>query len=348
MAKSTNPHDKIFALLGLASDGDLYVRSPDYNDSIERLCRLVTLGAIMRRGILDVVPLLGRGCDIGANGSSSWVPDWHALDGIKFERQLIYLTGGNDMRVPGRSGIHCASSELKARAFHQNGVLTCQGIFIGQIEKAGFSIDEIGLPQNVHFAGSSDLPNPYGTQEETFKAIYYVLTNLVDRGWYLFDFLSALLRIWRSSYDAGFDTETQNWINSHRSVMIHGRTMESWAKWMSWTAQGVFARHYSARRRKHGRLIFEKQYVVPHLARQIQEGVRLMFTNTGHIGWARARGRVGDHLFILRGSSVPVILRPKVGGRGFLVVGDAFIHGYMTGKAVENVADDAWIDVELH
>ena len=52
---------------------------------------------------------------------------------------------------------------------------------------------------------------------------------------------------------------------------------------------------------------------------------------------ASERWQRNDALYILKGCSVPVILRPRADG-GFLNVGDAYIQGLMNGEAVQDAA----------
>lgn len=63
---------------------------------------------------------------------------------------------------------------------------------------------------------------------------------------------------------------------------------------------------------------------------------RLVTTHTGHIGLAPATVVPGDAIYILLGSTMPVILRPDQDGR-FEVVGECYVDGFMNGEAIERL-----------
>jgi hypothetical protein len=58
---------------------------------------------------------------------------------------------------------------------------------------------------------------------------------------------------------------------------------------------------------------------------------RLITTRKGYIGTAPYETNPGDAVCILRGSSLPVILRPS---NQSVVIGAAYVHGIMYGEAI--------------
>jgi len=74
-AISTDPRDKVFALLGLVHDGALYIPVPNYQQSVEDICIGITLSATITTSPIDIVPLLGCG-DENTYGLPSWCPSW--------------------------------------------------------------------------------------------------------------------------------------------------------------------------------------------------------------------------------------------------------------------------------
>ncbi|KAN0119363.1 Heterokaryon incompatibility protein (HET) domain containing protein, partial [Hyaloscypha variabilis] len=57
-ALSTEPHDKVFALLGLVYDSALYIPVPNYKQSIRDICISMTISAISTTSSLDIIPVL--------------------------------------------------------------------------------------------------------------------------------------------------------------------------------------------------------------------------------------------------------------------------------------------------
>ena len=160
---------------------------------------------------------------------------------MKLRRQITYLLDEirpSDESPLFRDKIH-ATGGLSSELLYENGVLTCQGMLVGHVEAAGRSILDDGHSQLPEPPNFGRLPNPYGTKKETFRAIYCTFLCIADLSMasYSYDahrfhiaYLPEVLRIWRSSYRAGFDPKTQGWIDEHRSFIIHGRTIESWAR----------------------------------------------------------------------------------------------------------------------
>jgi hypothetical protein len=67
----------------------------------------------------------------------------------------------------------------------------------------------------------------------------------------------------------------------------------------------------------------------------INEGLRLMTTEEDHIGWAHPAAQIGDRLFLLKGCSMPAILRPSQDYQGtYTVVGRAYVQGVMNNEVV--------------
>jgi heterokaryon incompatibility protein (HET) len=347
-AKASVEHDKIFGLLGLVTDGHRYLTMPSYTDSIEEVCQQLTMGVYRWEKRLDIIPMLARGCShtTVTNGKSpSWVPQWHALNGDAQKRQLEYLQRVKRYAAAGRS-----DSSIS----RENDTLTCAGIQVGNIHVASSSLlpghDQVS---NIPYGPT---PNPYFDSQGIFFAIYNCLSISEDNSNYHYRrifrdkeiAMSEILRIWRSpDYQAGFRDRTQEWINQHRSIRFHDHTLQDWAEWMTHTIRGKRIRASVVPKRHKGLASHVKHNVVPGLARMIEEGMKLITTTLGHIGWACAEAKAGDSVYILKGCSVPVILRPGTDG-GLVVVGDAYIQDLMQGEFVSKLPENSWGDVAIH
>lgn len=71
-----------------------------------------------------------------------------------------------------------------------------------------------------------------------------------------------------------------------------------------------------------------------------------------HCGLAPMCAEVGDIIVVVLGSSVPIVLRERatsIGG-GYLNIGDAYLHGFMEGRAVEDLENGVRVteDFEIH
>lgn len=64
---------------------------------------------------------------------------------------------------------------------------------------------------------------------------------------------------------------------------------------------------------------------------------RLMTTDQGFIGMVPCRARKSDQVWILLGCSIPLILRKWEDKKGYQVIGECYLHGYMSGKIQKEV-----------
>jgi hypothetical protein len=76
--KSTDPRDKIYALLGLDESGDISV-SPNYDDSISKVYTDFAIACIEAKGNLEIFYSAGIGHVVQNLPQPSWVPDWRFL-----------------------------------------------------------------------------------------------------------------------------------------------------------------------------------------------------------------------------------------------------------------------------
>ena len=54
--------------------------------------------------------------------------------------------------------------------------------------------------------------------------------------------------------------------------------------------------------------------MVTRLQRILEDNRRLMASEGGFVGWVDRRARIGDEIWLLKGCSVPVVLRRRDGG----------------------------------
>ena len=82
-------------------------------------------------------------------------------------------------------------------------------------------------------------------------------------------------------------------------------------------------------------------YEAMDLATGYAAGRKLITTAKGYLGLGTSLARKGDAICILRGCSMPVILRPVVDGTRcedatrWTLVGECYVHGIMDGEATE-------------
>jgi hypothetical protein len=74
------------------------------------------------------------------------------------------------------------------------------------------------------------------------------------------------------------------------------------------------------------------------LQKILDRGVRLLSTAQGYVGWGHAKAKIGDQIWLLSGSPVPIILRSVEDG--YVMVGDVYIYGVLDGRATEALIEE--------
>lgn len=107
--------------------------------------------------------------------------------------------------------------------------------------------------------------------------------------------------------------------------------------------QAIFDPKYTPRRwnQEHDKQMRDEDFEPKSLQFFIQRLItftkdrRLMVTRRRRLGTAATNAAVGDHVAVLLGGKVPVLLRPTTTGNQFLFVGQCYVEGIMDGQAMK-------------
>jgi hypothetical protein len=165
---STDPRDKVFALLGLVYDSGLYVPVPNYKQSTKDVCIGITLSAVATTASLDIVPLLGCGFE---GAFPSWIPNWFDLNEDSALRQIEYLQNGLPLNSLNRT---CGVSRWyeTAAATHlvismKDDILLAQDVLLDEIDDFCSTREDVTRTPPP----PSLKNNPYGTDLGLIQAI---------------------------------------------------------------------------------------------------------------------------------------------------------------------------------
>ncbi len=75
------------------------------------------------------------------------------------------------------------------------------------------------------------------------------------------------------------------------------------------------------------------------VARTIGRGRRPFLMSCGHLGVGPSEVQSGDEVVVVRGADVPFVVRRKPSGGGHVLLGEAYVHGYMDGEALVGAVD---------
>ncbi|KAE8446869.1 hypothetical protein EG329_011500 [Mollisiaceae sp. DMI_Dod_QoI] len=323
----TDPRDRVFAMLGHYSirqghNSELKELKADYKKSVEEVYTdvaaraligdvesLITLGAVQHTSLPSSAQAWRR-----QHKLPSWVPDWRARHGhIMSEPTSPHRACG--LKKP---DLHISASDPKVlviRGMRIDSIENCSEL----LERGAFherKIDEgnttgpaIGTLWREICGNTNDfrLDDKYaGREESSFFAYVQTLSN------------GCMAIYW------------QDHAHERYSAVPH-------EKWLSHSAA------YLSR-------VVDNAAIFPEIRRLAEEGDaqkwsraatgassnrRFARTTRGYYVMGPGAMEKGDIVCVLFGGKMPFCLRPFLGSRCYLLVGECYIYGFMNGEAVE-------------
>ena len=350
-SEATDPRDKIYALLALASDGPRVISLPSYGSQLAQINIQVTLNVFRSEKCLDCICLRRlqqkRGAD-SQHPEPSWCPDWSDLGGIGLGgRMLQYIgSGGNNW------GWKAVPKNLKTLPWNRKGnQLMVRGISLGSIWS--LSSAQKGTTGPV----KNTIRNPWRLKQmEDNGKIANVLVGCFTQTYgkierheidmYIYSaYTSAILRGGKKN------TGLSSWLSDNKDLVILGKTMEQ----ILLVKLPAFVRpnhHASAIAGDNTRLDRLMKQISRHDASQkehlaaatqalsddiedlLRQQSRLMSTHKGYVGWVHPLADLDDEIYLIEGCTIPIVLRPTPEKHHYIVIGDARINSVMCGEGV--------------
>ena len=316
----TNPRDRIYALLGLAVDGEDPFLLPGYGLSPEDVFLRTATCLIVKRKSLEL--LYGLSLPRLHSSLPSWVPSFHGRRVVQSFHASSQLAQFNA----------CATRSPKISLQKGTNALSILGAVVDTVsattdacfenseewklnhqETAAGFLTWISQAENL-----SEMLQPYtATREPLQEAIWRTLcadhtSNGIAPAPKYF---GLCFRVWR--HDA-------NW---RLSNSLESSTYEVKAPAVQSLELEIAERVPESFKNQKASTDFG-QVMASTSHRQ-----RFCVTNNGHLGKVPVNARGGDRICILFGGPVPFLLRPLSGTEDmFELVGDCFVHGYMRGE----------------
>ena len=351
----SDKRDKIFGLLGIATDTngedeDEEIR-PDYEAKVEDVYRRFVIWEIKKNASLRSLS-----CASDRTKSvyvlPSWVPDFsrleHTTNLMRFENrvkfnatknskpqarfsedgQILYLGGravdsidivGGLQYADHKSGINPGSDSLLG-SWHLNSAWLRECIAIGLL---------IGNNEARHYDGHSSSssgrilsppkPKVSAMTEERYEAFWRTLTCNHDT------------KMQPAPLGSGHGAWMKRYIDS---IIIPEEVEEEEAC--------ATTHHHShnhnddnknGMREQQRRLSSDIQHIHA-IVGLMNKGRRFCATVAGRLGLVPSSAAAGDIVCVLYGGRVPFLLRPRLEGSGYVLVGECYVHGLMDGEGV--------------
>jgi hypothetical protein len=176
---ATDPRDKVYALLGLATDASELALEPDYSNSVAKVYWAASRAILMKRRSLNILYMVGYASVEYEDELPSWVPDWSNT-----HIPAPFITFKNEDPVPNQN--FCANKGLSSSqppTCDDEKRLILQGVKFEAVDKAGPEITRVSnsaydtivdlLPQ---FLNTIKINALYRTGEDVKAAFALTLT----------------------------------------------------------------------------------------------------------------------------------------------------------------------------
>jgi len=373
-AISTDPRDKIFALLELVYDRALYVPVPNYRQTVQDICISITLSAVSTRSCLDTIALLGSGCE-NTHGLPSWCPFWVNLTDTHALNSLEYLTFGfrrfqsppedissSTFTFHPEFGMYRASvGALSSFRATQNGAIQVQGILIDHISSLlchNVKIEGVKDPQ-YWWLGNTCPPltnNPYGDAAGVIQAISRALTRHLPRR-YSVDYENGISPYIEGLLAAIASNGSFTSTDSEQMCELSGEEIDqqlqrhslSFAAWLRIIASAIAALNFGSNRfqaTNHAISVssieFQEGQMEPPLSFEfILRAIKHVFQD-GQLFMITSTRCIGwahpraqpGDQIFVVGGCTVPVILRSRDNGGYVLVGDAYVEGIMDGEAV--------------
>ena len=326
---SKDPRDKIYSFCGLvaASKGHGPVRI-SYHDNVSTVYREVALKILKEDQSLDLLSRPPSLAHSRVKDLPSWIPDWS----ISSSSTLTYAWGHGPLSLTGTALNNGSETPRFAASkgskyspeLSNSDVLVVEGFQFDKIAEIGPIFHGVQVPYTV-----SSFPEILREWIHHFATLFRA-RNIFVKWQNLANVRSKRLYFTGETMREAF-MQTLSAAEIHDSERVRYE-LELWDRGTSFP----FGLLYSG-------FVFVRNFITdrPFLLFEIQGRYalhrRVVRTQRGFLGLASYATKVGDHVMICKGSTVPLIMRRYVEKEDeFRLVGDAYVHGIMNGEAFDD------------
>ncbi|KAH8816676.1 heterokaryon incompatibility protein-domain-containing protein [Xylogone sp. PMI_703] len=351
-ALSTDPRDKIYALLGLAMDRsdedssldfDPSLLLVDYRKSTQDVFASLVQSIERRTGRLDILITRSPSAPkalVGYTNKSSdvqptWVPDWtQPTMGTSISGTQIGTLAASPFNADARSStIATFSDDLT--------VLTVKGILWGCVSAVsihGQDEDVVDLKETCKaFLDIMITSKIFNSTREAKESLWRnltlngsVISNRAQRQIIKPHELGSVQPLLSMGQEVVFDT---------------------------WLCRSLNSLSYDDPNRMGSAAINDRVHDHPNIIESFQSDIthglerrQLVLTGQGYVGQVPNETRVNDIICVILGCASPLVLRAMEGGKYYELVGEAYFHEIMNGEIIELLGNKRveLKDFELH
>ena len=301
---ASDPRDKVFALVGIASGQYAAAYTPDYSKDVVDVYRDLAIQLITASQNPDI--LVHCAYTVGSKLSvlPSWVPDWS---------QPLYINC-SPIVSPGAYEASAGTS-FKGRVSEDLGELLLDGVLLNKVEVLGS-------------AWNSDV-----LRFDEVKAV----KRIVELNEEYLDIFRQSSRYGGSYWSACTRALVgdKDYLRNRLGCKDLSEAYVAYRKCLSQTLMAQVTRLLDAILQGGFKSTTAYQEAVEFetALNYAACGRALCLFDDGRAGWVPKTAEVGDQIAIFLGATVPILLRPR--DNGYIVLGEAYVHEMMDGQALE-------------
>jgi hypothetical protein len=358
--RSTDPRDKIFALLGLSCetrDPDHWPQEliPDYNRSVQDVYAAATKYCIRQTNGLSVLSQYEyesiRGTAVSGASFPSWVPRWDLANSIRrISAFSLCITSEGYQTLTEKFNKASRNMPTVTDNTSPANILRLLGVRINPVTIClpTVTVNEpdfhAGVPERYLSYLAEVVPTLYimckdqvsQNSSESFDKTFFVVTTAGLTAKHEDAGLEPLIHF-REFLAASHGLRQHLTPTKHHTAVSN--FAESSTHRTSLAAQLGLFRTLPSQARNDGsgfEDLVAQRYVIT-LQRLMNR--RLFITASGHLGLGPASMMSGDIVAVLFGGNVPYVLRP-LENEQWHFVGECYLDGYMRGEAMDNEGKD--------
>ncbi|KAK0511293.1 hypothetical protein JMJ35_005866 [Cladonia borealis] len=299
---ASDPRDKVFALVGMASGQIAAAYTPNYSiEALEVYKNLAIQLIIAERNpnaLVHCTHIAGSQAPL----LPSWVPDW--------SQRLVFIC--SPLVWPSAYNA-AAGTSFKGRVSEDLDELFLDGVILNTVEVLG----SIRYPGAVQSDSVKNIQRMIELNEE-YLGMFRQSPHY--RGCYWSAFTRALVAD-----------------KDHTGSRIGQRDLRevyfAYRKYFSYSLIFLATKRLSFHRGVDGTVEFPEYRDLDRAISYAGFGRTFCIFDDGRAGWVPNTAEVGDRIAIFLGATVPILLRPR--GNGYIVLGEAYVHEMMDGQAFE-------------
>ena len=305
MCLSSDPRDKVFAIVGLANDCKMAGILPDYRFKTAKIYQNVAVYLAKPSSMSVVLSLAG---DTSSSRTPlfeelpSWVPDWSQRE-AKQPLLMPFHAGG------------CMAEKFVID--ETRGILNIHGKIIDSVAE---------IAKQRHWSGSSlrDHRDIHKHNSDELAKYEELLSRL-------------------KSYPTGETVEDAFWRTLILNHKIDGSVApQEFKKSYEAFRAAIKDQQYCATRPSGDMQVERETYNRQLMAFDFAETMHrwqchthLFVTENGFLGQVPRTAQIGDIICVFLGGHVPFVLRPLERGGSYRLIGDCYVHGMMNGEALQ-------------